>query len=729
MKKIYHHTTFKVIFLVFLIGTLFLTFYDYNKRNEVTIQNNLISITEESNELLNTAISEKLKSEMQILKSYAAMIAEENTMDASVLAKVEPLLEHELFSRIAITDADGISYTSDHFQHDSSKRSYYLEGMAGNSYISNKMTSVLDQSEIIVMSVPVYHEDTIIGVLRGTLNTDALYDYFSMSILSGNVSSSIIQSDGTNISLQANEDLNFLHLLEINDVDGMLIKKTQQNLQNHENGSLHFQLDGKERYACYSHIANTDWYVLSILPYSLVDLQLRIDFTHTIILAIKIGVVFLLFGLYVFFLKKEDSHKIKAINRQLDAIISNTPGAAYKHEIDKPSTITLFNHRKSRFLGYTHEELLHMIQHDLFNLIHSEDYEGFIKKLHEMVPDKIYTSTYRIFDKQKNMHWCYDQRQVIVEEGKQMCYVEVLDITDLKKAQEQLKISEERYQLILQESKSVIFEWNIDSDCITFSDQWISVYGYPKEISSFLVLVQKKFDGKEHTFIPLIEHIFISKHSEQIDCILPKADGSEAWVRIIAKPLFDEEGYVLRVIGSISDISQEKQRTLRLQKQAQQDGLTNLYNRATSESMINQALGSSTLTHHILFVLDVDNFKTINDTLGHSTGDEALRKIADALRSCLRSHDLIGRIGGDEFIVLISVTQAWNAEQINQKCSQFLQALHKIELSQCIGYRIQCSIGIAVSPIDGTTYQDLFDLADKRLYEAKKQGKNTYIYK
>lgn len=227
----------------------------------------------------------------------------------------------------------------------------------------------------------------------------------------------------------------------------------------------------------------------------------------------------------------------------------------------------------------------------------------------------------------------------------------------------------------------------------------------------------------------MIERIFISKRSDQIDCILPKADGTTTWVRIIAKPLLDEDGYILRIIGSISDISQEKQQSLRLQKQAQQDGLTGLYNRATSEIMINQAMQKKALGYHILFVLDVDDFKTINDTLGHSTGDEALQKIADALRSCLRSNDIIARIGGDEFIVLISVNKPWTATQIDKKCASLLQALEAITLSKNEDYQIRCSIGVAISPEDGVTYQSLFEKADHRLYEVKKHGKHTYIHK
>lgn len=729
MKKIYHSTTFKLLFLIFIIAALILTFYDYNKRNEYQIQKNLKSITQESNELLNTTISEKLKSEMQILTSYAAMIGEEDVLDETVLSKVEPLLAHDLFSRIAVTNAQGLSFTSDHYQHDSSEREYYIEAMKGNSYISNKITSMIDDTEIIVMSVPVFHGQEVIGVLRATLNIDTLYDYFSMSVLSGNVSSSIIQSDGTNISQQGNQDTNFLHLLNENAIDSALLIKLQENLSNHTNGSLLFELDKKERYACYSHIANTDWFVLSILPYTLVEQQQQVDLSHTIILAIKISFLLLMLSVYVFFLKKEDANKIRAINQQLDAIIANTPGAAYKHEIDKPTAITLFNFHKNEFLMYTKKELLELIQTDIYSLIYKEDYEAFLKASKDMKVGRIYTFTYRIYDKKKQLHWYYDQRQIIEEDGKQMCYVEVIDITELKTAQEQLKISEQRYQLILQESKSIIFEWNIDKDCITFSDQWVNTYGYPAILKNFLVLTQQTFDGIDSSYVPLIERIFISKHSDQIDCILPKADGTTTWVRIIAKPLLDEDGYILRIIGSISDISQEKQQSLRLQKQAQQDGLTGLYNRATSEIMINQVMQKKALGYHILFVLDVDDFKTINDTLGHSTGDEALQKIADALRSCLRSNDIIARIGGDEFIVLISVNKPWTATQIEKKCASLLQALEAITLSKNEDYQIRCSIGVAISPEDGITYPSLFEKADHRLYEAKKHGKHTYIHK
>lgn len=729
MKKLYQHIVFKILFVLFLIVALLLSFYDHNMRNELQIRNNLKSITQESNELLNTTIAEKLNIELQFLTSYATLLSDIEVMDAFVLERVEPLLQHDLFSRIAISDANGISYTSDHQQHDASERAYFIEAMKGKPYISNKITSVIDQSEIVVMSVPIFHEQRVIGVLRANLNIACLYDYFSISVLSGNVSSTIVQSDGTNISQQENQERNFFQLLEENENEARMVDRIRSDFQNHNSGSLSFHLLGKERFAYYSHIPNTDWFVVSILPYSLIDEQLSIDFQHTIILAMKIILILCVFGMYIFLLNKDAAHKLKAVNHQLDTIISNTPGSSYKHELQDITSLILFNFQKNTFLDYTKKELFHLIQHDLFALIHKEDYIAFMKALKRMRAGKIYTNTYRIYDKAQRMHWYYDQRQIIEEDGNMMCYVEVIDITELKVAQEKLRISEERYQLILQESKSIIFEWNIDSDTIFFSEQWVACYGYKEVIHEFLVLTQQTFDGKQNTYIPLIEQVFFSKEREVIDCILPKADGSETWVRIMAKPIVDEEGYVLRVIGSIRDISQEKQQNLRLQKQAQQDGLTNLYNRSTSEMMINQAMQKKSEQQHILFVLDVDNFKDINDSLGHSSGDEALRKIAQALSSCLRYKDIIGRIGGDEFVVFISVKHPWSSEQVNKKCAAFLEALARITLTKDANYAIHCSIGIAISPNDGTTYQSLFDRADHRLYEAKKQGKNTYIYK
>lgn len=728
MKNLLTHYYFKLIFLILLIICLGVSFYHYNEQNEIKIMGNLQGITEESNQQINHVVSDKLKNDIHLLEVYANILAKEEDLisDAS-FQDLAQLMNNDSFLRVAITDANGISYTSDQVQHDSSDREYYKEAMKGKPYISDVIISSIDQNQVVVISVPIIKEEQVIGVLRATYNINNLYHYFDLSYLK--VTSFIIQRDGLNLTLEENgTNTNFFTMLEEDERNAAAHQTMQQDLQKGSTGNITFYLNQKARFAYYSPIEGCNWYALTILPFSMVEQQLAIDLKQTLMLAGIVICVLSLGGVYVLYLQYLNAQKIKENNKMLDALISNTPGTLYKHEVNHIPSITFYSLKKPLYLGYTKEEIQTMITHNLFELIFEEDYQTLQRTIKDLQENETITSTYRVIDKEKHVHWFFDQRHIIQEDGKQVYYVSVLDITEMKATQELLKVSEARYRLILHEAQSVIFEWNISEDVIEFSDLWASTYGYPTLIHDFMVVTCERYEGKEHSYVPLLEAMISGKSSDQIECILEKKDGTEVWVKIIAKAIYDDQGYLLRIVGSISDINAEKKRNMQLLEWAQKDGLTNVYNRKTVESMIQKEIKAFPESYHALFVIDIDDFKRINDTLGHASGDEALEKISFAMKSSFRSNDLIGRIGGDEFVIFMKHMYTLNLDQIIKKAEQLLEALQEIRLDEDAGYRVFCSIGIAIYPIDGTNYLELFKKADERLYQAKKQGKNSFVY-
>lgn len=727
MTKILNNNTVKILFLLIMTTLLCFSFFDYSYTNERRIEDNLKSLVEENNQQTNISVSDKLEDQIAILQSYAKIIAyfDDITSDAA-FEELASLQDTEFFIRVAVTNAEGISYTSDHFQHDSTQREYYIEGNKGNSYISNVMESMIDQSQVIIMSVPIYKDQQFAGVLRATMDINELNEYFELSFLSGNVSSYLIQSDGLNLITKKN----FFDTLKQGNNSNDIIEAMQNDLEKKQKGSITFQLEDNTRYAYYSPIANADWYMLTILPQTTVQDEMEYNLKQTLLLAVKITSILLLIYIYFFYLHYRGSQEVKKMNKQMDAIISNTPGSSYKHEVTKPESIQFFKQDDRLIAGYTKEEINALIKKDIYALISTEDYLLLLDSLQELEPNTVKSNTYRIKNKQNQIQWIFDQRQIINEENKSSYYVEVLDITEMKKVQEQLMISEERYQMILKETESVIFEWNTYTDQISFSDLWTSKYGYPNRLDDFLGFTSKYFEQRENSYIPLIESMVAGKViSDQIECILPKANGEEVWVKIFAKAILNDQGYLLRIVGSISDISQEKQASIQLLERAQKDGLTMTYNRVTLEKLITQEIEKHPEQCHIMFVMDIDNFKLINDTLGHACGDEALRKFSSALIANFRENDIVGRLGGDEFSVFMRYPNEHTSEQIESKCRSFLTAISKISLSKNESHRIQCSIGIATYPADGKTYQQLYECADRRMYEAKNRGKNTFIYK
>lgn len=186
----------------------------------------------------------------------------------------------------------------------------------------------------------------------------------------------------------------------------------------------------------------------------------------------------------------------------------------------------------------------------------------------------------------------------------------------------------------------------------------------------------------------------------------------------------DVKGFI-----QIKDIDVEKKQQLELQYKAERDLLTGLYNKSTTEILISRQLTAAkgNAVSGVLFIIDIDNFKTINDRLGHLYGDAVLSELSESLREIFRDFDIVGRIGGDEFLVFAEGLQKESAmvKKANSICTAFLQT-YANEKNE--GYTVSSSVGIAVFPRDGDNFETLFRCADAALYTSKAQGKNRFSF-
>ena len=169
-----------------------------------------------------------------------------------------------------------------------------------------------------------------------------------------------------------------------------------------------------------------------------------------------------------------------------------------------------------------------------------------------------------------------------------------------------------------------------------------------------------------------------------------------------------------------------KESTRELQGKADTDLLTGLYNKITTERMIAEYIEKNPKGQGVLFLVDVDNFKKVNDTMGHAFGDEVLRNLGMRLKSLFRSTDIIGRIGGDEFVVfLININDLDIIEREARKLERFFRTF---EVGEYVKYSVTASLGAAIYSIDGQSFEDLYKNADKALYNAKKNGKKQLAF-
>ena len=179
----------------------------------------------------------------------------------------------------------------------------------------------------------------------------------------------------------------------------------------------------------------------------------------------------------------------------------------------------------------------------------------------------------------------------------------------------------------------------------------------------------------------------------------------------------------IKALAYVKDIDKQKNEEIRLKLKAERDTLTGLYNKGTTEKLINDFLNSeeASLGMHAFLIVDIDNFKSVNDNLGHVFGDKVLFEVSKNLKPIFRKDDIVGRIGGDEFTIFI---KSLTKDLIIKITNDILNDASKIKVKD--NHKITLSIGIAFTDDSTKLYKDLFSKADKALYLSKADGKNCY---
>lgn len=222
---------------------------------------------------------------------------------------------------------------------------------------------------------------------------------------------------------------------------------------------------------------------------------------------------------------------------------------------------------------------------------------------------------------------------------------------------------------------------------------------------------------------------FCSLDDISFETVHTKKDGSSVDVAIHVTVIRDDNGNIQHRITNLQDISERKAIEKKIEFLAHHDHLTGLPNRILLKDRVEQAIAHAQRNHSkmALLFLDLDGFKRINDSLGHSVGDEVLQSVSSRLRECLRKTDTVSRQGGDEFILILSDITDTKAV-IVPIVKKLLQEFQK---PFCVDNHIlstSVSIGIALCPDDGETFESLLQKADTAMYKAKELGRNTYCF-
>lgn len=291
-----------------------------------------------------------------------------------------------------------------------------------------------------------------------------------------------------------------------------------------------------------------------------------------------------------------------------------------------------------------------------------------------------------------------------------------------------LRQSAQRYQLITRLSNEVFFHVSLDTGVISFNDTFESMFGAPPPdctIDSLEDCTSLFFEEDQKVFLMLINQLRAGDAEARAELRMINSRGVARWKRVEIYSVVDQDKQAVLLVGKIADIQRQKQSMQRLIRQADSDPLSGLLNRGAMERNIKAFLaGEGKGGVHALLMLDFDNFKAVNDTLGHAKGDQLLTSFANGMRRLFRSGDFLSRIGGDEYMIFIK--NARNDIIVQDKAEALRGEM--VVLSRKIGIPVSISVGIAVYHRDGDTFERLYKAADEALYRVKRNGKNAISF-
>lgn len=291
------------------------------------------------------------------------------------------------------------------------------------------------------------------------------------------------------------------------------------------------------------------------------------------------------------------------------------------------------------------------------------------------------------------------------------------------KLQKRIKINEKRYYLLEKFSNTVLFDYDVKEKMIRFTPNATKAFRiHNLQQVNFLDHLDDSFIYEEDRNLALNLLSGNLKNQKEIRIrLLRQNEECYFWCQIQFQYLYEKEHLYL-VIGKITDIDEQKHKEEVLLEKSERDGLTGLRNHASTIFRIEEQITSG--SSGMFFMIDIDDFKKVNDTYGHETGDKTIYFVGECLKNTFRAADIEGRIGGDEFVAYAVGLDSYAV--CRQKAEMLLEKIKKAPERGLPP--ISVSVGIACCPDDADSYQGLYNAADKAMYRAKQAGKNGYSF-
>jgi diguanylate cyclase (GGDEF)-like protein/PAS domain S-box-containing protein len=410
--------------------------------------------------------------------------------------------------------------------------------------------------------------------------------------------------------------------------------------------------------------------------------------------------------------------------------ITNSIGAGLVHfTLEEDGRILYASNGFYELLGYEKNTAKAENKLTLLDFIDSRD-AHILEDIKTQIDQDFIRCDVRMITKDGNvLHLLMNGNSAVGKDGRHTLSVVFLDMTEQKRMQELILLEGERYRIATELSKDVLFEYHIQTDVMILSEKFRELFGHNSLIQNFCNdsnLRRSNIHPDDWgIYLELCGELSEGKSIIEAEFRIKDRLGEFIWCQLKGKTIYDDDKVPVRVIGKLVNIDTQKRELEALEYKATRDPLTGVYNKEITIKKIDKFIAGNKNSMHMLMFIDFDDFKHINDTYGHLQGDKVLTYAIGRIKEIFSEGEIIGRIGGDEFVVFVG--NMINVEDVLAKANKLTEALNTTYAFDHYNIPISGSIGVAIYPEAGLHYEQLINRADKALYRVKEQGKKNFM--
>jgi diguanylate cyclase (GGDEF)-like protein/PAS domain S-box-containing protein len=419
--------------------------------------------------------------------------------------------------------------------------------------------------------------------------------------------------------------------------------------------------------------------------------------------------------------------------RLLETLLANLDGMVYRCRDDAHWTLEFVSEGCHALTGYAPEDLLLNSRISFLQLTHPEDRAMVRSHIDTCMRERRRIDIeYRILHADGGVRWVWERGVGLYNAAGKVEAMEgfLQDVTERKEAAQALQEAERRYRSIFENAIEGVFQTTPDGTYIAVNPALARIYGYhsPEDLIVGLrdISHQLYVEAERRTeFMRLMEqHGSVSNFESRVY----RRDGDIIWISENARAVYDDSGKLVCYEGTVEAITERKLYEAEMRHHATHDALTGLPNR----NMLHEHLRAIQVARQkggltAVAFLDLDQFKFINDSLGHQVGDELLKTVAQRLQACLRDTDMVARQGGDEFVLVLQ-NQTGGELGIAEVMQRILATVARPWQAGDREFQVTASIGVSRYPVDGKDVETLLKQADSAMYRAKEQGRNNFQF-